>query len=283
MKNIINKLIYQIVRIDFLWFFIAPFPRLFSWFTFHRNVIIENRGYPKTDGILEKICKDPIVKHGPFKGLIYPDFTAFGSAIYPKIIGCYEREIQPAIDDACRKKYTEIIDVGCAEGYYAVGLALRIKDSRIYAYDTDIKAAEYCRRLAELNGVANRIILRGNMTAADLANFVFEGRGLIICDCEGFEMEIFTKESVINLMHCDLIIEMHDFININISEYILKLFSDTHNMQIFQSIDDIVKARTYDYTETRDLDLTTKKKMFAEGRPALMEWVYLESKNYKDE
>jgi len=278
MKNLFHKLIFRIVKIDFLWLTLFPFVRLSSWLTFHRNVVVEKRTYPKTDGTLENICNSPIVKHGPFTGLIYPDFTSFGSAIFPKIIGCYESEIHPAIEDVCNKNYSEVVDVGCAEGYYAVGLALRMKDSLIYAYDTDSKAAEYCEKLAELNGVADRLTIRGQITSEDLRDFGFKRKGLIVCDCEGFEMDLFTRDNVANLSKCDLIIEMHDFVNINISIYIIDLFKDSHNIQLFQSVDDLVKARIYNYPETADQDLETKKKLFAEGRPTLMEWAYLTSK-----
>src|SRR5262245_45426434 len=65
------------------------------------------------------------VQHGPFKGLAYFDETVWGS-ITPKWLGSYEAELHPAIEEIISRPYETIIDVGCAEGYYAVGLAATI-------------------------------------------------------------------------------------------------------------------------------------------------------------
>jgi hypothetical protein len=63
------------------------------------------------------------VLHGPFEGMIYPATSLHDRNSVPKILGSYECELHDVIDSALRKKYYLAIDVGSAEGYYAVGFA----------------------------------------------------------------------------------------------------------------------------------------------------------------
>src|SRR5690606_29129834 len=58
---------------------------------------------------------------GPFEGMKYLEQVA-GSALLPKLIGSYESELHAALLDMTRRGHRLIIDVGCAEGYYAVGM-----------------------------------------------------------------------------------------------------------------------------------------------------------------
>jgi SAM-dependent methyltransferase len=169
---------------------------------------------------IDFITKERKVKHGPFKGLKYPQLSSVGSTLLPKLLGSYEKELQPLIERLCQTQYTEIIDIGCAEGYYAVGLALRIPEARIYAFDINQKARDLCHKMARLNGVSNRCDIKSNCSTETLRVFPFKKRGLIICDCEGCEKELFQPELMENLTCCDLLIELHDFTDINISTYI---------------------------------------------------------------
>jgi len=40
-----------------------------------------------------------------------------------KLLGFYEQPLQPYIEQVIQTGYPTIINIGCAEGYYAVGLA----------------------------------------------------------------------------------------------------------------------------------------------------------------
>jgi len=76
-----------------------------------------------------------------------------------------------------------------------------------------------------------------------------------------------------------LLIELHDYIDITISHYIHDLFKNTHIHQLIKSLDDIQKAKTYDYKELKGLDMKTKKLILSEKRPAIMEWIILKSRH----
>ena len=50
---------------------------------------------------------------------------------------------------------------GCAEGYYAVGMARLAPEITVYAYDIEERARIACADLAQRNGVADRVIVGG--------------------------------------------------------------------------------------------------------------------------
>lgn len=227
---------------------------------------------------IELISPKLEVKHGPFQGMKYPESSSFGSTLLPKLLGSYEKELHPLIEEICQTEYSQIIDIGCAEGYYAVGLALRIPTAKIFAYDIEPYAQELCKNMALKNGVGNRVEIGDFFTEETIRNFSFNGKSLVFCDCEGYEKELFNQDSIPFLTSCDLLIELHDCYDITISSYIAALFKETHEQIYVESIDDIKKARTYNYSEIAELDLERKKNILAENRLSIMEWVFLKAK-----
>ena len=106
--------------------------------------------------------------------------------------------------------YAAVLDIGCAEGYYAAGCARLWPVSEVYAYDIDPTALRLCAALADANGVAKRVHVRGACTPETLISFDFpQGRSLIISDCEGYEAALFTPSTLPYLAGCDLLIEVH--------------------------------------------------------------------------
>lgn len=224
-------------------------------------------------------CPDLVVLNGPFKGMKYPGVESFGSELFPKLLGSYEKETHCVIEEVCKQEYTEIVNVGCAEGYYAIGLALRFPKAKIYAYDTNSKAVRFCQKMAKLNNVDQRVIIGGFCSSETLQQFNFRGKGLIISDCEGYETSLFSERLIPFLANHDLLVELHDFIDINISSIIRKRFEMTHEIVTIESIDDIKKAQTYNYEELNGFDLKERKCLLGEGRPSIMQWYYMKSLN----
>lgn len=231
------------------------------------------------DAIDNKI-PDLVVKNGPFRGMLYPDKRSAGSALFPKLLGSYEAELHDIINQSIEKKYTDIIDIGCAEGYYAVGMAMRLPEANIYAYDTNPKALIYLNEMLKLNKInPDRIFIGELCDEETLMNISVSGKALIICDCEGCEKQLFTNKSTDFLSKQDLLIEVHDLVDIETSFYLSDLFKETHKIKVVYSVDDIQKAKTYSYNEISEYDLSTRKKLLAERRGSIMEWFHLQSIN----
>jgi hypothetical protein len=228
--------------------------------------------FRKWNGIFEPIVASRTVLNGIFKGLRYPDLEASGSALWPKLLGSYELEIQELLEKLCQKKYKNIYNIGCAEGYYAVGFGLRIPSAKIFAYDSDPEARQRTVQMATLNNVQDSIVVGDFFSSSDLSTIPQGHMCLVVCDCEGYEKQIFHAEGIRYLLDSDVLIEIHDFIDITISDSLKEVFKDSHDLISVKSIDDIEKAKIYKFPEASQYSLEERKMLFAEGRPAIMEW-----------
>lgn len=271
MNPVKKRIFVKLINNNVIWAILKPIAKL-GFFVFN------NRQKPAVEPTNENeaynlIFEKKEVLHGPFKGMKYPSMESVGSMLYPKLLGSYEKELHGIINKFISNNYSQILDVGCAEGYYAIGFALKSPDAKIYAYDTEPAARALCEKMALLNGVSDSLIIGETCTAEELSNFNFDKHSLIVCDCEGYEQYLFNENNIKNLKNCDLLIETHDFVNLNISDTLIKLFSETHTIQIIKSIDDIEKAKTYIYDETKSLSVEDRMKLYRECRPAIMEWL----------
>src|SRR5947207_6150517 len=95
------------------------------------------------------------VLNGPFAGLAYPQQTALGIEAYSaKLLGTYEEELHGAFEDMIQGRPRVVVNVGASDGYYAVGLARRLPNATIYAFDTAEVHHPVVREIATENGVA---------------------------------------------------------------------------------------------------------------------------------
>jgi hypothetical protein len=150
----------------------------------------------------------PFVLTGPFQGMSYIDETVWG-LVPPKWLGSYEIELADIIEEIIHRRYSRILNIGCAEGYYAVGLALRDRACEIFAFDLDPICRAQTRRLADLNRLSDRIHVRGECKHDEL-NELIEGKALILSDIEGHEIVLLDPAKVPALKEVDLLIEIHE-------------------------------------------------------------------------
>jgi hypothetical protein len=276
MKSLIKRLVSLAVARDCCWrVFDSTVLRFTRYAEWDRERLKPARQQSVVDAAIRAVIPDLRVRHGTFQGMKYPEPKSADHTIFPKLIGSYEREIQPILERICTNRYTEIVNIGCCEGYYAVGLAMRIPSAKVFAYDTAPEAIRLCKKMAALNGVDQRIVIAGFCDPDTLKCLPFSGRSLVLSDCEGYEKELFTNELVPFLAHHELLIEIHDLIDIEISSLIRRRFENTHAIETIQSIDDIKKAQSYWYEELSGYDTAHRRILLAEHRPAIMEWFYM--------
>lgn len=277
MKDKINHLLSLLIKSNTLWIILRPIAKFGSKITSLRRR--HERHVRDMASEFYDMFQNLTVLNGPFKGMRYPSMASVGSTIYPKLLGSYESELHNVFSEFSHNKYSEIIDVGCAEGYYAVGLAMNHIDSKVYAYDINKDARQNCLDMAKLNGVNESLYIRSALTSEGLGAFKFSNKGLIVCDCEGFENELFNASNIENIKNCDLIIELHDFKNIHISTHLKELFNATHTLESIYSIDDVHKTLSYDFPELEQLSLEHKRIILSEKRITIMEWLICRPKS----
>ena len=177
------------------------------------------------------------VLQGPFKGLRYVSRAYFGSVL-PKILATYEMELWPAMETLCGRKPDWIVDLGAAEGYYAVGLAMRNPQARVVAFEIYKPAWTLLRDLAKRNGVADRIEMRGAATQLEISAVLTKTRNpLLISDIEGFEVEILDPRQIPELSRTMMLIEIHADYRPGVLEIMRERFGATHRIEHIKNRD----------------------------------------------
>ena len=188
-----------------------------------RSVLIQNT-------LLQQ--QGTIVMQGPLQGLDFLHQSAEGCHI-AKLLGCYEQPLQPYVEQAIQRQYATILNIGCAEGYYAVGMARRMPNTRVLAHDLNPKAQEVCTALAHKNGVSDRVSIGGLFTPEDFAAYAGQNV-LLMCDIEGAERELLDPALAPALMGMDIIVESHECLIAGITQLLIDRFKATHQITLVQ-------------------------------------------------
>lgn len=192
-----------------------------------------------------------VVQTGPFRGMRYLAMDEFESGHFyaPKILGTIEQDLHPYLSDL--ERYSHLINVGCAEGYYAIGPLTRSPDLRVTAFDIVDVERELCSRLARLNGVEDRLSIRGECTSAYLEEHCLADT-LVIMDIEGAELNLLT-ECAPDKLRGDFIVECHDVAGRSTEGPVVEFLSQTHEVEVVrQTFPDI--SEIPELAEFRQLD-----------------------------
>jgi hypothetical protein len=210
------------------------------------------------------------VRSGPFEGLRYVERAVgaphLADCLPAKLLGTYERELHPAIESLLQAGNSTIVNVGAAEGYYAVGLALRAPSARVHAFEPDAGRRRLCEELARVNGVADRIETDSECDPAWLATL--EGDCLLVVDCEGCEVELLGTEAAAGLTGSALIVELHDFIDARAGD-VAEAFRATHTVELV----DAVPRHSGQYPELEFLGWKNRELAVSEVRSHPTRWL----------
>ena len=267
------------------------FPRLFSILksiyqktTYYKNEINRQKEFQKINQekkekqelriINDVFNNEYIVHNGPFKGMKYIGQSS-GSALLPKILGSYEEPIHAWIEEVIEeRRYKHILDIGCAEWYYACGFAMRMPNVKIVAYDIDEYARKNATKLKELNNIKN-IEIKEECTHEEL-NIQSQKDTLVFCDIEGYEEILLDPLKVSNLKNVDLLIESHDCFIPNITEELIKRFYLTHKIRIVVDYPYRIKKYTTPNPASKDI----LRYITDEKRVLYMKFIYMERINH---
>jgi hypothetical protein len=176
-----------------------------------------------------RVSGDGRVAGGPFASMRYLD-VATGSPLLPKLAGTYELEVAEFVERAIAAQPDLVVDVGAAEGYYAVGLALRLPGARVVAFEARRSARYLLRRLARRNGVAPEI--HGSAgTAALEAVLATAARPFVVCDVDGAEERVIDPERVPSLARAHLLVETHDEFVPGVTRRLQERLAATHDVE----------------------------------------------------
>ena len=215
------------------------------------------------------VLTDNTITSGPFAGVRLPETDSWGDR-GSKLLGCYEQELHPAIEEVIDWKPDVILNVGCAEGYYAAGLAKRNPEVAIFAYDLDPLAQTICKIGRDMNHTDNLEVF-GLCTDVELRERTQGAkRPFMLIDCEGGERDLLLSNDY-NYPNASMIVECHDFLDRNITSDLMSKYSQTHSIRLIKRSgrNPFCNPSTAGWAEN-DLWL-----LVSEHRPARMHWLHM--------
>ncbi len=172
------------------------------------------------------------IPHGIFKGMRFdPNDKAFLTAMR---FGTYEPQMMHLLRKCLSRPYNNVTNVGCAEGYYAVGCSMLFQKPEILALDYVSSLLDQTMRLAKLNGVENRITTGGKFDFESPASDQVRN-SLMIIDIEGGESELLKNPDA--YQDTDMIIEIHEGFYPEICSSLEKTFGNSHEVEILNLAD----------------------------------------------
>ena len=226
------------------------------------------------------------VRLGPFAGMHYIG-TSAGSAYLPKLLGTYERELAQVIERACTRQPRLIVDVGAAEGYYAVGLALRCPHTRVVAFEREAAARAALLSMARLNCVQDRVEILGECIPSELERVLRAAhdvqdanpRCLVVCDVEGEEDLLLDVATVPSLRKAIILVETHEFAQRGITERLRRRFSSSHQIDCIWQDNRSLEDFPFRSPGTWLLPNSYLEWAVSEWRPERMCWLWMEPRN----
>lgn len=213
---------------------------------------------------------------GPFSGMSYVR-ASFGGAYHPKLLGTYEKELWDVLEAVRSVSPDVIVNVGAAEGYYAVGLALTIPEARVIGFEATQRGRQLMQELVGLNKVGERLAIRGFCDAEALAGSLRGAtRPFVLMDIEGGEGALLDPLMVAELRFSHILVELHDLVVPGIENLIRLRFKDSHEMTLIRSTHRTLADFPLDLPRaSRRLLSRWLLRSMREWREGMMSWLYL--------
>jgi len=266
LKRIVSQTLLRInYRLEKVLIFIVFLLKLEDKITQARREVLGRKVWEHYDGE---------IAYGIFKGLkinIESDWSGTKD-IGPKVFGLYENQILKWIEG---KEFNLFIDIGAADGYYALGILYSNIASTAVTFEISEKDREICRASAITNNVFDKIIVKGEASSSEIIQVVkSHDHGLIIIDIEGGEYNLITREVLEAARNYYIVIEIHEIENEEIKLSMFKLCAEFHNIEQLTGLERDFPRDKF----TEKLTDNERALLLSEGRPFAMNWVALSPK-----
>lgn len=174
------------------------------------------------------------VLRGPVAGLrlVLPRVGEIDAPV-AKLLGTTEEEIHPALQRAIDAEPARFIDIGSADGYFAVGIAVAA-DVPVDAFDLSRSARSMTKETAVLNGVERHVTIRGAASTAAIEQLELSN-SVVLCDIDGPERHLFSPGLVTKLVSARVIVEMHSAVHPDVERVLLDRFERTHEVHVVEA------------------------------------------------
>jgi hypothetical protein len=206
---------------------------------------------------------------GSCAGLQLAARDVFGAA-GAKLLGTYEAELTPQLARISALAPQVFVDVGGADGYFAVGLA-RQWQCKVIVFESLAGAREVIACNAALNNISVSIDLRGDCDEPGLHALLEQQAtpGFLLMEVEGAVLDLISARVAHALRAWQVLIESHDFARPGCLQALERRLSPAHRLQRIRS-----RPRGLDdFPLHLLLPDTHKLQLMDEERPGVMTWL----------
>ena len=164
------------------------------------------------------------VEAGPFAGLRYPEGISTAGASEFKRRGSYEEPVAQVLSAELLRGPAQFVDIGAAEGFYAVGVARR--DVPTIAYESSSIQRQALAQLAKENGVD--VTVRRHCRAIPSV----PSGSVLLLDVEGAEASLLTRPVAERLAGSTVIVELHEQFVPGVTAMLFDRFESTHSGEV---------------------------------------------------
>lgn len=223
---------------------------------------------------------DGQVQAGEFKGLRLNSNPSWGIADQAtKLLGLYEQEVINEIYEKSNLRKKHFIDLGAADGYYAIGALLNGRFEQADCFEIEPSGQDCIRKNAEINNILKRLKIYGEANEnffQQLDAQIDWNNVFILCDVEGAEFEIFSESTLESIKGSTILIEIHNWIENFLPKYEALLMRAAKNYKI--NTLSRVTLQLPDFQELHSWPDDNRALILSEGRPNVMRFLKLTSK-----
>ncbi len=154
------------------------------------------------------------VAYGPFKGMKISRSNWWGQTdLASKILGFYEYEVLETLTSIDKARYKNFIDLGAADGYYAVGMIHAKLFDKAICFEMSDQGRQVIQKNVMLNDLSEAICILGYADESfdSLIPDIQLSESVVLIDIEGAEFNLLTSNLIDKLKNSFLLIELHEF------------------------------------------------------------------------
>lgn len=216
------------------------------------------------------------VRHGPFTGLVLPDDPWWGSADRASmLLGLYELEVLRLLTDATLHERRTFVDVGAADGYYAVGLLRTGRMDRAICFEASPDGQRTIQAMARRNGVADRLVVHGCADSGFASVLPADAcaQSIVLVDIEGGEFDLLDPACLERLASAVVVVEIHHWVDDFARRYRALLERAAPWFRLLR-LPSLPRDTTH-LAELDELSDDNRALLCSEGRPAAMRFLVL--------
>lgn len=215
-----------------------------------------------------------VVQFGPFQGMQLSSNPHWGSSDRASmLLGLYEKEVLDYIMSLPLNKDRNFIDIGAADGYYAIGFLMAERFKQSICFELTELGQQVIAENAERNGVGHKVKIHGVANDAALESFSEADleQAVVLVDIEGAEFEVLSQRNLEKLRNSYLVIEIHNWID-GFKEKYNRLLNDAN--EIFNlSVLKVGQREIPELEIFENFPDDNRWLMLSEGRPNRMRWL----------